>query len=211
MARSYAQFCGLARALDVVGERWTLLIVRELLVRPARYGELAVALPGIASNLLADRLRSLVTAGVVERRADGDRGEVYALTPWGAQLEDAVGALVRWSAPLMRPGPGPDAFRPEWLLVALGALLRHRTASDPATVGLETGGTALTLRLDQHGPHVSQRIDEHAAAVLSAEPHVLLGLASGELSVDEAVARGQLRGDRAALRRVFQAGRDAEV
>src|SRR5918997_5210754 len=111
-ARSYGQFCGLARALDVVGDRWNLLIVRELLVGPMRYGELAGSLGGIATNLLADRLRTLESAGVIERQLGQTRGVVYALTPWGSELREAVEALIRWSFPLMATGPGGDPTHP---------------------------------------------------------------------------------------------------
>lgn len=122
MRRSYGQYCGLARALDVVGDRWNLLIVRQLLVGPARYGQLLDGLPGLATNLLVNRLRDLETAGVIERRlADEGNAISYALTPWGAELREPIDALIRWSTPLMTRGPGGDAFRAEWLIVALQA------------------------------------------------------------------------------------------
>ena len=93
----YGRFCPLARALDVVGERWTLVIVQELLKRSSRYSELARRLPGISTTVLADRLRTLEAAGVVERRT-GSPGEgiVYALTERGLALGDALEALRRW-------------------------------------------------------------------------------------------------------------------
>lgn len=93
-ARSYGQFCGLARSLDVVGDRWSLLVVRELLPGPMRYGELGASLGGIATNLLADRLRSLESRGVIERRPVPTGGVVYALTPRGGELREAVEALI---------------------------------------------------------------------------------------------------------------------
>ncbi len=151
--RSYGQYCGLARALDVVGKRWSLLIVRELLLGPARYTELAAALSGVATNLLADRLRGLVSVGVVERRLDPDsNGVVYALTPWGAQLREPIDALVRWSTPLMSTGRGEDTFRGPWLAVALRALLRDRTSTTPVAVGLHTANTVMTVQLEGTGP-----------------------------------------------------------
>src|SRR5919106_7054717 len=140
MSRSYGQFCGLARALDTVGDRWNLLIVRELLLGPRRYGELVASLGGIATNLLADRLRSLESSGVIERRPGETSGAVYALTPWGSQLREAVDALIRWSAPLMVSGQGNDAFEPRWLAIALEALLRGRTAKPPAELGIDVPG-----------------------------------------------------------------------
>lgn len=82
--RSYGQYCGLARSLEVVGDRWNLLIVRQLLIAPARYRDLVNGLPGIATNLLADRLRDLESSGVIERRLAGEGSAVeYSLTPWG--------------------------------------------------------------------------------------------------------------------------------
>src|SRR5947209_20630963 len=106
MGRSYRQYCGLARSLDVVGDRWNLLIVRQLLVAPARYRELLEGLPGVATNLLADRLRELETAGAVERRiAEDSNAIMYALTPWGAELREPIGGLMRWSRPVIGRGP----------------------------------------------------------------------------------------------------------
>jgi DNA-binding HxlR family transcriptional regulator len=95
----YERFCPLARALDVVGERWTLVIVQELQKRSMRYGELGARLPGIGTSLLADRLRKLEAAGVVERRAGavGD-GVSYELTERGRELEPALRALREWGA-----------------------------------------------------------------------------------------------------------------
>lgn len=194
-ARSYGQYCGLARALDVVGDRWSMLIVRELLIRPLRYGELVAALDGIATNLLADRLRSLESSGVIERRLGQTSGVVYALTPWGSQLREAVGALVRWSSPLMVTGRGGDTFEPRWLAVALEALLRGRTAQPPAELGIEVSGELMTLRIDDDGPHVTLQSDRRPDTILEAEPEAVLGLAAGAISLDEALSWTSVRGD----------------
>lgn len=203
-SKSYGQYCGLARSLDVVGDRWSLLVVRQLLVGPARYGELAAALPGVASNLLADRLRSLEAAGVVERRLDPERnGAVYALTPWGAELRETVDSLIRWSTPLMVAGPGSDSFRPEWLGIALGALLRGRTADPPIAVGFETAGTTVTVELAEAGPQVVLAEPSLPPTVLRAEPGIILGLAAGVLTVDQAVSMGHLQGAGKDLAAVF--------
>ncbi|GAB3159111.1 winged helix-turn-helix transcriptional regulator [Micromonospora sonneratiae] len=125
--RSYDQQCGLAHALDIVGERWTLLIIRELLVRPRRYGELLDALQGIGTNLLADRLSFLVEAGVVmaqdaERRTGG-----YALTELGKQLREPVLALARFGLAYAteRPAPTGGLVRPGWAMLAVEALVSN--------------------------------------------------------------------------------------
>jgi DNA-binding HxlR family transcriptional regulator len=194
-ARSYGQFCGLARTLDVVGDRWSLLIVRELIPGPMRYGELLASLGGIATNLLADRLRSLESSGVIERRLGQTSGVVYALTPWGGQLREAIEALIRWSNPLMISGPGDDAMEPRWLAVALPALFRGRTAKVPVELGIEVAGLFMTLRIDKDGPHVTVQPDRRPDTVLKAEPEAVLGLAAGVITIDEALSRASVRGD----------------
>ena len=95
----YGRFCPLSRALDVIGERWTLVIVQELLKQPRRYGALLDRLPGISTSVLADRLRHLERAGVVAREPGAvGAGVVYALTARGQELEEALRALRRWGA-----------------------------------------------------------------------------------------------------------------
>jgi DNA-binding HxlR family transcriptional regulator len=194
-SRSYGQFCGLARALDVVGDRWSLLIVRELLAGPMRYGELVASLGGIATNLLADRLRSLESLGVIERRLGETSGVVYTLTPWGGELREAIGALIRWSIPLMARGRGGDSLRSRWLAVALEALLRGRTARPPAELGIEAAGIFMTLRIDENGPHVTLQPDRRPDTILHAEPEAVLGLAAGAISINEALSRASVHGD----------------
>jgi DNA-binding HxlR family transcriptional regulator len=204
-ARSYGQFCGLARTLDVVGDRWSLLIIRELLLGPMRYGELLASLGGIATNLLADRLRSLESSGVIERRLGQTSGVVYALTPWGGQLREAIEALIRWSNPLMISGPGADAMEPRWLAVALPALLRGRTAKVPVELGIEAAGLFMTLRIDKDGPHVIVQPDRCPDTVLEAEPDAVLGLAAGVLTLDEALSQASVHGDMRVLTTVLGA------
>lgn len=118
--RSYDEYCGLARALDVVGERWTLLIVRNLLLGPLRYSDLLRGLPGITTNLLAKRLREMEQGGLVARTrpAGGEPGHAYGLTGLGLALEPAVQELAKWGWHWMT-GPRPGDHRDlEWLLVS---------------------------------------------------------------------------------------------
>src|SRR3569623_3393230 len=99
-ARSYAQYCGLAQALDVVGERWTLLVVRELLLGPRRFGDLMTGLPGISTDLLTARLRSLEAVGAVRRRRLPPPAsvQVYELTEFGQGLRKVLSGLAAWGA-----------------------------------------------------------------------------------------------------------------
>ncbi|MEU6562952.1 winged helix-turn-helix transcriptional regulator [Nocardia nova] len=207
--RSYGQYCGLARSLEVVGDRWNLLIVRQLLIAPARYRDLIDGLPGIATNLLADRLRDLEAAGVLERRLAGAGTVVeYALTPWGAQLRQPIESLIRWSTPLMVRGPEGDAFRPEWLALAVPALLRARVEAHPsATIGLEIGGPRFELRATPSGFEVTRHDGGDLDATVRADPACLLGLAAGALPFDDARAFGliEIDGDESVVRTVFAA------
>jgi DNA-binding HxlR family transcriptional regulator len=204
-ARSYGQYCGLARTLDTVGDRWSLLIVRELLPGPMRYSELVASLGGIATNLLADRLRSLESAGVIERQLGETSGVVYALTPWGSQLREGIEALIRWSNPLMTSGQGGDAFQPRWLALALPALLRGRTAKPPAELGIEVAGVLVTLRIDEDGAHVTVQPERRPDTILTAEPEAVLGLAAGAITIDEALSEASVHGDRRVLSTVLGA------
>jgi DNA-binding HxlR family transcriptional regulator len=206
--RSYRHYCGLARALDVIGDRWSLLVVRELLPGPMRYGELASSLGGIATNLLAERLRDLEAAGVIERRLGETSGVVYALTRRGSQLREPIEALVRWSTPLMVSGPREDdAFEPRWLAVALPALLSGRAAKHSTELGIEVSGRLMALSIDEDGPRVIVDPHQRPDTVLSAAPEVVLGLAAGALTVGQALSMGSIQGDRRVLAAVLPGAR----
>ncbi|MBM7789026.1 winged helix-turn-helix transcriptional regulator [Tenggerimyces flavus] len=203
-SRSYRQFCGLARALDVVGDRWNLLIVRELLPGPQRYNELKASLAGIATNLLAERLRSLEENGIVERQV-GAVGVRYALTPWGAGLREPMEALGRWGAPLlMRGRDDGDAFQPRWLAGALTALLREVTATPAVELGVEVEGLLIVLHVDENGPRAVIQPDRQPDTILTAAPEIVVGLATGAVTIDQAVSQGSLVGDPRILSRVFR-------
>lgn len=199
--RSYGQFCALARSLDVVGDRWTLLIVRELIPGPMRYTELKTSLKGIATNLLAERLKTMEANGIVERRIE-DASVVYALTPRGAGLREPMEALGRWGAPLLATGQGDDAFQPRWLTLALPALLRGATASPPVELGIETDNFLMALRVGEDGPSAFVP-DRVPASVFTTAPDVIVALATGAISIEQAVAAGEFQGDSNVLRTVF--------
>ncbi|MBS9532091.1 helix-turn-helix transcriptional regulator [Mycobacterium sp. M1] len=213
MSRSYSQYCGLARALDVVGDRWNLLIVRQLLVAPARYQELRDGLPGVATNLLVDRLRDLEAAGVIERRlADESRATTYALTPWGAQLREPIEGLIRWSTPLMIRGPEGDVFPAGGLLVALPALFSGRVSADRSAavgVGVSGGGHDVQVLATPTGIEVGPRDGRELDAVISGDVQIILGMAAGMLAIDDVLGLVDIQGDIAAVRTVFGAAAPA--
>ena len=203
--RSYGQFCALARALDLVGQRWTLLVVRELLLGPRRYGQLLEGLPGIGTNLLAQRLRELEDAGVLRRTSiAGDaRGEAYELTDHGRALDSALVELARWGMSPMHP-PAPDERRrPGWYALALRAAFRPERGGRNETYELTLDGE--TFHLDVRDGAVEARDGgaREAAVRIRADTEGFLLLATGARPPAALEREGRVRidGDRAALKR----------
>src|SRR5213596_705327 len=147
--RSYGQYCSVARALDVVGDRWNLLIVRELLLRGrCRYTDLLHGLPGIATNLLADRLRDLEQAGVVTREAAPPpiATTLFGLTARGKELGPILRALGEWGVPLMRDAAEGDDFRSHWLALPVQLFLTDMAPErPPVAIELRIGDEATTI------------------------------------------------------------------
>lgn|SRR5262245_47979865 len=137
--RSYQQYCGVATALDIIGDRWTLLLVRELLDGPKRYTDLLDGLPGISTDILAARIRSLETDGLVERQTlpPPAASNVYVLTEDGATLEPIVLAVARWGIHRLSTDENL-VFRPHWFELGLRALYQP-TDHDPVTVDFHIG------------------------------------------------------------------------
>jgi DNA-binding HxlR family transcriptional regulator len=125
MAKHYEHYCPVAHALDLIGERWALLVVRELMPGPKRYTDLAEHLPGIGTNILASRLRDLEAAGVVEKRTlpPPAASRVYQLTSYGHELRPVMRELALWGARSLGPPTDADELFPGWLENALGTLL----------------------------------------------------------------------------------------
>jgi DNA-binding HxlR family transcriptional regulator len=125
MAKHYEHYCPVAHALDLIGERWALLVVRELMPGPKRYTDLAEHLPGIGTNILASRLRDLEAAGIVEKRTlpPPAASRVYQLTTYGHELRPVMRELALWGARSLGPPTDADELFPGWLENALGTLL----------------------------------------------------------------------------------------
>jgi DNA-binding HxlR family transcriptional regulator len=164
--RSYAQHCGLARALDVVGERWTLLIVRDLLLGPRRYGDLLGSLEGITTNLLAKRLRELREEGLVEKHpVPLSSSEVYALTAAGLALEPVVMELARWGGRYLANPRKGDRMDIGWALLSMKR--RYRGGEDFAAE-ITCEGRVFTLTLDPVRLGVEERGAERARVRIRA-------------------------------------------
>lgn len=149
--KTYGQFCGLARTLDHIGDRWALLIVRELMGGPRPFRDLQESLDGISPNLLIDRLRSMTADGLVARNEAAARSKAvtYTLTDAGQALEPALLALIRWGTRWMVSGPGTDKVEPQWTSLALKALLSTGSTTErgDGVVHLNVDGTVVTIRL----------------------------------------------------------------
>jgi DNA-binding HxlR family transcriptional regulator len=134
--RGYGQFCGLAAGLDIVGERWTLLIIRELMVGPVRFTELVENLPGIGPNLLAERLRMLTEHGVIAHGpvAGDGRGKLYQLTELGQELRGPLVGLAKWGMGFLDDGDSSGVVRAEWSFLAVQAMIVEDQIPDVAEV-----------------------------------------------------------------------------
>jgi DNA-binding HxlR family transcriptional regulator len=192
----YGRFCPLARALDVVGDRWTLVIMQELMQRPSRYSELARRLPGISTTVLAERLRKLETSAVVERRAAGvGEGVVYELTEKGNALDDALAALRRWGVEFLID---PAADGAEYRTFDLH-YVEDIDGLDDAEFGLTVDGNPTTLRFA--GGYLEQTPGEAIAAelVVTTSAAFMDRWASGQVGWDDGLAAGDvmLSGDTA--------------
>jgi DNA-binding HxlR family transcriptional regulator len=205
--RTYDQYCSAAKALDVVGDRWTLLIVRELLIRqPCRYTDLRYGLPGIATNLLADRLRELEAEGILTREAAPPpvATTLFRLTPRGEELKPVLEALGRWGRPLLEKASADAVFRSHWLTLPIEAFLTdHTPERPPVTIEVRTGDQPVQIQTVDGQVLVRPGNTAHPDATMTGTPPVIIGLLAGDLDLATARARGlTFEGDPAALRRV---------
>ena len=202
--KRYGQACAIARALDVVGERWSLLLVRELTLGPRRYRDLATGLPGIPSNVLAGRLRDLQAAGVITRRdlpAPTDV-TVYELTDGGRALQPALNELLDWG---LRHGPEPsqdDEAQPSWAL--LRARGRPTALRDGQTCELRVGAESFYLSSDAGKLIVRRGPAPDGDAVVTMSADNLYSLVTGGTTVTRALRQSTIDGDTEIARRALE-------
>ena len=202
--KTYSQFCPVAHALELVGERWALLVVRELLNGPKRYTDLASALPGIGTNILAGRLRDLEEAGVINKRQlpPPAAAKVYELTPYGEELREPLYALGRWGARSLGPPRPNDTLAPGWLVNAVRATCTGGCLPEKV-FELRVDGESVTARFEAQELIVEPDSPVEADTVIETDPATLFCVASGQVTIKEAIKGSAVRvtGDRPAAER----------
>lgn len=203
-ARSYHQFCAVARGLDVIGERWTLLIVRDLLTGPKRYTDLLAGLPGIGTNLLANRLRELEEEHIVQRRVlpPPAASTVYELTEIGRGLEPVLMALGRWGHRLLDAPRDGEFLSANAYLVAMRAAFQHSAATDISqTYELHIGSQVFEVSVGNGRCTTREGQPAAADAIFTLDVKTLSELLQGELTPAAArkARRVQAEGDPNAL------------
>lgn len=188
-ARDYGQYGGVTRALELIGERWSLLIIRDLFVGPRRYGELAEGLPRIPSNILATRLKELQAAGVI-RRVPRLRVIVYELTAYGRELEPVVLALGAWGFKALDEARDEQIITPDSMTIDLRTAFRSNVAATlPATsYAARLGEAELLIRVD--GPRLEVQRGDGPADIAFAAGGGIHRVISGELEASRAIATG---------------------
>ncbi|CAN5274161.1 winged helix-turn-helix transcriptional regulator [soil metagenome] len=203
--RWYDDACGTALAMELVGERWSLLIVRELMFGARRFGEIKGGLGGISANVLTQRLEGLEAAGIVVRRKLPPPAsvQVYELTEWGYQSETAIQELGRWA--VRSPAHDPSLpLSPASLMISFRTMLaRERIGDLDVVIGFRFGAEMFRTRLDATGFAVARAEPDDAALTFDATPPAIAAVVYGGLPLADAEAAGMLRlsGDRALVER----------
>lgn len=212
--KSYGQYCSIARSLDVIGDRWTLLIVRELAIQGScRYTDIRNGLPGIATNLLADRLRELERLGVVRREEAPPpiATALFSLTPRGEELKPVLDALQRWGMPLMREFDPEDVVRSRWLAGTLETLLVDGHPDDPgSTIVVDIGDQPILIEVERGTVRASVgRTVEHPDTTVAGPAMPAMALLLGSLSPSAARSSGiTVTGDPSVLKRLAPSDND---
>jgi DNA-binding HxlR family transcriptional regulator len=208
--RSYNQYCGLAYALDIVGERWTLLIIRELIAGPRRFTDLLDGLPGISTNLLSERLKSLEQQGLLGRRVlpPPAASTVYELTALGRALEKTLIELGRWGSQFV-PASAEEAamLNVGSYALTLKTFFRPEQACGvEETYELHVDNEVLQVQIKGEDLQIQQGEAHHADAIFHTDIPSYLGMLTGLLKPEEAISKGLVRieGEPGALSRFLE-------
>lgn len=215
-ARNYGQYCGVTTAVELIGERWALLIIRDLLVGARRYTDLKQGLPRIPTNILATRLRELQESGIVRRAPYKGRGPIYELTPYGRALEPIVLALGRWGFAAMGEPDEGDVITPDSLTMALRTAFQPEAAAElpPTDYELRVADVSLRAKVDGDRltviplapapPPVGGRLPDTESDLVFAAGPGIRNVIGGSLTPGDAIDSGVvhvLAGDESYLER----------
>ncbi|APY85613.1 transcriptional regulator [Streptomyces alfalfae] len=191
--RSYDQYCAVARGLDAVGDRWTLLIARELLAGPRRYTDLHADLPGVSTDVLASRLKDMEQQGLVTRRKlpPPSAAYVYELTGRGHELQPVLSALAAWGAPALAERRPTDAVRAHWFALPLLRALAGAGAEGVAQVRLAEGEFHVRVGGEREG-FGDGPAPEAPDVLLALDAETCVEVGGGALTVGEGVRRGRI-------------------
>jgi DNA-binding HxlR family transcriptional regulator len=206
--RSIEDGCGIAHASDLLGQRWALLVVRELLLGPKRFTDLRAGIPDISPNVLGQRLRELEESGIVTRRklAPPAAVQVYQLTDWGRQLEPAVLALGRWATE--SPSfPRGTSMGPDSLVLALKSTFDPAKADQDATYQLWLDEVPFKIALQERRFEAARGETESPDATIRSDPSTITGVVFGGNRLGKAVDAGEvaIEGSRRAVNALFRA------
>lgn len=207
--RSYGEACRFAYALDVVGERWALLVVRELLLGPKRFTDLRAGLPHASSNILSERLRDLEHGGVIQRRKlpPPAASTVYELTEWGRELEPVVTKLGAWGARSPIP-PDAQEIGPDSIVLALRSLFDPEAAGEmDATYELRIGEDRFQVEIADAELELSRgTAEDPTVSIATADAGALAAIIAGQLPLDDALAAGdaEIEGSKQAAKRFLR-------
>jgi DNA-binding HxlR family transcriptional regulator len=203
--RWYEDACAAAHALDLVGERWALLVMRELMFGPKRFSDLRDGMPGISANVLTQRLEAMQAAGVLQRRKlpPPAAAHVYELTPWGYESEPIFQALGRWAARSPAHDPALPFSAASFLLSLRTMLDARRAGGLDVRIGFQLGEEGYVAHLYDGTIDIATAAPEHADVTFTASPPVLAGAIYGGQPLDTLEKSGALRleGDRALAER----------
>jgi DNA-binding HxlR family transcriptional regulator/putative sterol carrier protein len=203
----YSQYCALARALDVAGDRWTLLIVRELAPGPRRFTDLIDGLPGVSRKLLTDRLRALERDGIITRKElpPPAARQVYELTDDGRDLATAMAPLIAWGARRLGDREPGESFRARWPAVAMAGLADREAANGVSeTYQFLIDGSAFHFTVDDGSIEVHDGRAEDPAVTWTTDEETWADIVTGKVRFSPAVATGALTvtGDPQAVKRL---------
>src|SRR5229473_2290783 len=205
----YPQFCALARAAEIIGERWTLLAVRELLLGPKRFSDLSARLSGVSPTVLTTRLNALIESGVVRRVAPAPFNvQPYELTDIGRDLQPAIRELIRWGGHFLFPPVPGDTFEPDWVLLGLDAIAKRAPVPEVSVGLVVTHGKKSAAFTIAGGPNgtIVQKGGADCKATLEAPFDIVLQIVGMSVSLEDAMAakRAKVSGSAALVRKLPQ-------